>query len=278
MSARSLQIGLGLLVVLGLGCTLVSEPDWLDDDAARPEADSDQDGPRRVDADTLQPLNDRVVLFTDDPEQPDDGALDVEVEQKQQRWHIRVGGLYETHLIRESDGSRRAEAELDFEQDVRVEYDPPILVLPAELRIGEPVKDETHMVIRDRRTGRVRQQGPCEVTIELKEFRTVTTPAGPREAWVVKTTRKADLGAADFRVVITEAYVPDAGLVAKHTDRLVRIFGAIPQREVEHLLLMPPVDEQAESVDDLPEVPAEPEPSSEQAPSQAPEANEEGDQ
>ncbi len=263
-------------MVIGLGCTLVSEPDWLGDDPANAEAD--RDVPRRVDADTLQPLNDRVVRFTDDPDAPDDGALDVELERKQQRWHIRVGGLYETHLIREADGTRRAEAELDFEQNVRVEYDPPILVLPAELRIGEPVKDETHMVIRDRRTGRVRQQGPCEVTIELKEFRTVTTPAGPREAWVVKTTRKADLGVADFRVIITEAYVPDAGLVAKHTDRLVRIFGAIPQREVEHLLLMPPSDKQAEPVDDLPEVPQPPEPPAGQGPSHAPEAAEGGGQ
>ena len=261
MVSRGAILGLGVLIGLVASCRTGpwAPPDWAEPDPAPPPGEP-VDEPAEVRAEELMPLTGRSAVFAVDPDNPAVGAVEVHLEQQPAHWRIRVGGLYETHLLREADGALRARTEIDHEENVRVEYDPPILLLPEVLRVGEPVTDRTHMVIRNRRTGAVRQQGPCKVTVELVHRREVRTPAGTMQAWVVRTVREADLGLADFRVVITEAYVPQRGLVAKHTDRVVRLLRAVPQRTVEHLLLMPPDPADAQPVQ--PPAPVDGEPAS----------------
>lgn len=124
--------------------------------------------------------------------------------------------------------------EIDFKEQVKVVYDPPLLLLPAQLSMNQPIVTTCRMQVRNLQNGEIKTEGTCETQIELLGQAEIETPAGVMEAHLVRTRRKLALSLAQVRVQIIEAYVEGQGLVARRIDRKTKALGLLTtQREDE---------------------------------------------
>jgi len=120
----------------------------------------------------------------------------------------------------------------DLDEQVTITYDPPLLVLPAEMKVGEPFATECNMTVRNLDSGAPRDRGTCAVEIELLGRRTIDVAGVAAEVFVVRSTRRLDLKLADVTVTITTSYQPQVGVVAEHVHRHVKAIGLF-ERTVE---------------------------------------------
>ncbi|MCC5830620.1 MAG: hypothetical protein JJU36_14330 [Phycisphaeraceae bacterium] len=222
-----------LLPMLLAGCrTHIAPPDWGFD----PEQVESPDG-RIVASKDIYQLGDRRLIFIDpaaDP--PAELVISMTADSEPGTYRARVGDRYESVLRVDDSGDLVAVVEIDRQENARVAYEPAIPVLLARMKVGEVVEGEVRMTIRDLRRGTVRQRGTCRWELELLGETVVATPAGVMEAWIVRTRRTADFGAAGFELVQHEAYVPGLGRVASHSVRRIRVLATWLGPRTEELL------------------------------------------
>jgi hypothetical protein len=140
------------------------------------------------------------------------------------RFTARLEGMHVSHLMH-TDGAWVLAGEDDLGEKVTIAYDPPLLVLPAQLTAGEPFAAECDMLVRNLASGTPRDRGTCAVEIELLGQRTIAIAGEATNVYVVRTTRTLDLKLADVTVTITASYQPGVGLVAEDVHRHVKAMG-----------------------------------------------------
>lgn len=140
-------------------------------------------------------------------------------------WTLRDPKGTTTHVYLNADGDVLATSEEDVEENVIVEYEPALRLLPATLVQGQPVTDSSHMFVYNRKTKKLRDQGTIDVEIELMGRQHMQTPAGEMAVNVVRTTRRIRLNLAEATVTTYAAYAPGRGLVAERVEQNTKAIG-----------------------------------------------------
>ncbi len=159
------------------------------------------------------------------------------------RWRAVLESLRVVYLRRADDGSILIEREDELNENVSVRYDPPLVMLPAQLTASQPTQGKARMTVTNLHDGAAKDHGWCAYRVELLGTQILETPTGPMEAIIVQTQRRIDLQLAEVRVTSEAAYVPNRGWVAEQIDRWtkpLRLF-EVHHHEQLRLSLQPPV-------------------------------------
>ena len=154
----------------------------------------------------------------------DDGQLWIETLE-----HLQV-----TVLKLTPEGGVAINHEIAFDERVRVEYDPPLLLLPPLLERGKPVETICRMTVLNLSDGQLRESGQVVYTVELIGGQTIESHDGRDNAFVLTMKREIQLLTARSTVFIRAAYVPGKGLVAEHVVRETKILGMISTRQEQY--------------------------------------------
>lgn len=160
-----------------------------------------------------------------------------------QTWTWAAEDFRVTTLSIDDDGGIRIKSDIEFDEDADARYAPPLPMLPAKLEPDKPVTAESKMTVYDANGKKIKAKGTCRVTIELLGKRSVDTPIGPIECYVIRTTRKIDLDLANVEVVIHNAYAPalgkgkGSGLVRQAFERHTKALGLLGGKTAEELVL-----------------------------------------
>jgi hypothetical protein len=129
-------------------------------------------------------------------------------------------------LTRADDGSIAMPLQTNMVESVEVNFDPPLIVLPAGLQSREPFVQSTTMTVHPLgQPTKVRAKGTVKQTITLEGRDRVRTPAGEFDAFKVLSSFEADLGptAVNNR---TEQWLADgAGLIAERRSERTTLLG-----------------------------------------------------
>ncbi|MCC7408587.1 MAG: hypothetical protein IT442_10985 [Phycisphaeraceae bacterium] len=148
------------------------------------------------------------------------------------RWEIPTRSV--VYLRRTDDGSIVITAEDSLTDNVHVEYDPPIPLLPADLDpTSKPLTGQSKMLVKNLSNNSTRDEGACRYTLELLGTQKLRTAAGRYEVIVTRATRRVDLKLADADVTILTAFSPTQGPVAQQIRRLTKALGLFPSRSDE---------------------------------------------
>ncbi|MBL4701104.1 MAG: hypothetical protein JKX85_07585 [Phycisphaeraceae bacterium] len=137
-----------------------------------------------------------------------------------------------SHLKVNRDQSVVVLAEEDYVHWAKVVYDPPIMVIPADLVHHQPQVMTSKMTVYSLRTKAQRDKGTCTVRVEVLGKQRLHLSGRVYHAIVIKTTRELKLGLAQGTVTIYDYYAPSVGLVAYRIERKLITMGFIPMNSV----------------------------------------------
>lgn len=152
----------------------------------------------------------QLVLSRPDRE---DKKLAVTVEKQGAFWVMTIAGRSSMFIQKAATGDLVVMRETDLRENVRIEYQPGVVLLPAELAAGVTRQGEAHMTVYNLGTDQQREQGTCKYQIDVIGLQQVETAASPVDAWLVRTQRDMDLSLADAHVTLETAYAPQLGQV-----------------------------------------------------------------
>lgn len=138
-----------------------------------------------------------------------------------------------TMVMKDDGGKLVMLSEEDVAENVAITYEPPFVLLPEKVAMGEKVTGETLMTVNHLKTGSKRDSGPCRYVVELLGMQTIQTPAGTFEAYVFKTTREIDLSLANVTVTIHTAHVPEVGIVMTRVEQKTKAIGIFTMNKKE---------------------------------------------
>lgn len=146
-------------------------------------------------------------------------------------WRMSVSGFWVVDVVRDDAGGVAALMEVEAAEERRVEYDPPLPLLPAELRAGEPFMFTSAVKLYNHANGALEATGECAATYTLLGAK-VLDPGKPQAegnlAYVVRVERRYKLPLVGVDVHILSAYEPRRGPIAGRTVRIVKLLGLIP--------------------------------------------------
>lgn len=165
----------------------------------------------------------RVVL----EEAPDDADLPLR--------RRRADGRVE-HLGFSEDGSVVLGAIEDPDEGVRTSYNPPLVLIPAELTEGEAQEYTSRMtVVNLEPPHRRRGSGTATRTVRYVGDETIESPAGDFRAKRIEASFRGEMTLATVTIDATEWYSPEVGLVQEKVDERVRaavLFGSSDQQTI----------------------------------------------
>lgn len=122
----------------------------------------------------------------------------------------------ESVLGRDADGNVVLVQEVNHEEKVVVDFEPPLVIYPASIGAGESREQKVHMTVHPMRdTTRVQAQGDVKHTIRWDGSEEIQTPAGKVEAKKLVSVFEADLGGPQVRNETQEWIAPGRGVVAR---------------------------------------------------------------
>lgn len=239
---RLIAVGLSALALLGA---------WYQGAALARAAEVKSNSPATQPADgPLEPVKDLKALKEFVPFQSRSGAFMLKVGKKPDReidfhfdaeqndlWAYTLADKHVTYYKAGKDGGIVIPRELDSNEHVEITYTPAFQMLPANWA-DSPVYDGTcTMVVKNSKTGLVREKGTCVYRVELLGKQKIHTPAGDFEACLVRETRHIRLNLAKSDVMSLTWYVPGQGEVADHTETTTKALGIIGGKTVEETRL-----------------------------------------
>lgn len=153
-------------------------------------------------------------------------------------WRWTLEGVRMVHLHHAEMAAVVILMERELSEAVAVTYDPPLVILPNVLTMDQPVEQESQVTVTGLKDGSPRDQGRCRHRVQLLGKRTITTPAGTFQAYVVQTRREMDLQLAQVSVVSETAYAPGRGWVAEQIVRVTKPMKLFAFRQIEQLHLV----------------------------------------
>lgn len=138
------------------------------------------------------------------------------------------GNLLEMDI--DAEGNLRLSSVTDFVDSMRSEFNPPLIAMPATLKLNAPVTSEFKMIVRPSSDLTKEQtSGTGQEVITLQGIERVRTPAGEFDALKVTSLFTATLGPARVRTLTTTWYVPGKGAAIESDVQRVTALG-IPVR------------------------------------------------
>jgi len=133
---------------------------------------------------------------------------------KDGKWTIMEKGDHRGFYHRGKDGQIILDREDDFEENVRVDYDPGIVVIPAVVGGKDPLPHgKVKMIVKNLKTGHQRDHGTCTYKFTGVQKKRLKTPAGSFDVYVIEQKRHLDLNLANVDVTIHTGYAPGEGTV-----------------------------------------------------------------
>jgi hypothetical protein len=154
-----------------------------------------------------------------------------------ENWRWVLDGIRTVYLTSTPDGAVAISREDELSEEVSVDYEPALVILPARMAMGEPSNGVCRMTVRNLKTGSVRDHGWCNYRIELLGIRATHTPTGTSEAYVVQTRRRIVLQLAQVRIKSETEFVADRGWVAERIHRVTKALGVFASSHTEKLTL-----------------------------------------
>ncbi len=149
-------------------------------------------------------------------------------------WNDVDEGMH-TMVIREKDGAILVVREEDSDEKVRIEYDPPLELLPAKLEVGKPRETKCRMSVYDLATGNLREEGDCVHVVEYLGRQKRRIAAGEVDACRTRAVRRMQLKLAQVEVVIEVAAVPGQGKIWSRIERDTRALGLFSVKSAEEM-------------------------------------------
>ncbi len=183
------------------------------------------------------PIPAGVVRVTDDQgeehDQPDrTGPMDrgeqLGDHPGERAWRMSVAGFWVVDVVREPTGGVSILREIELAESRRVEYDPPLPLLPASLTMGLPVEFVSRARVYDHDSGALLSAGDCTAVYRLLGSKQIELPGRTVRVSIVRTDRRFDLPWVKVDMQIISAYVPGEGTVAWVTKREIRLLGLLP--------------------------------------------------
>ncbi len=143
-------------------------------------------------------------------------------------WRMSVAGFWVVDVMREPTGGVSILREVESAESRRVEYDPPLPLLPASLTIDSPVEYVGQVRVYDHNSGALQSRGTCTATYRLLGSKQIALPGREVRAAMVQTVRRLDLPLVQVDIHILAAYVPGEGSVAWQTRRDIKLLGVVP--------------------------------------------------
>jgi hypothetical protein len=147
--------------------------------------------------------------------------------------------IREQKLLVREDGAIVLAEEINHAEGVEVVFDPPLVVLPANVETSATVTNEGRMVVHplgDR--GRVRAKGTVRDTSTCVGSWRVSTPAGEFDAWKLTSSFDADLGASRVHNETEIWIVPGIGIISERRREKTMVFGVAIRNNAESWILL----------------------------------------
>ncbi len=151
-------------------------------------------------------------------------------------WRMSVAGFWIVDVTHEPTGDISILQEVELSESRRVEYDPPLPLLPATLTMDLPIEVVTQARVYDHDNNTLQSQGTCTTVYRLLGNKQITLPNRKVNAVIIQTDRLFDLPWVQVDIHILAAYVPGEGTVAWRTRRDIRILGVLPVSREERVV------------------------------------------
>lgn len=162
-------------------------------------------------------------------------TVSYQFEQLGNLWLSTVEKFRRVELQPQPDGSIAIVAEEDLTESVRVEYDPPLLMLPATLSGGNSVEGQSKVTVRNLSDGTITQTGQASYRIELVEAKPNGQPPTDGPVYVVESHRRLDLNLVQALVTTRESYAPGRGWIGETVTYITRPLGLFETRKTRTL-------------------------------------------
>lgn len=153
-----------------------------------------------------------------------------ELRREGEDWVFEVEGRHRIYLRQQEDGGIGLYRYEDLRKDVQVEATPAMLMLPGEIddQVHEGLVQLTVHGLFGRRT----MHGEGYYRLRVAGTRSVQTPEGEREAYIIEQEQQVRMPLARAQVQIETAYVAGMGRVVDrlvHEHRVIGLFGSNSQ-------------------------------------------------
>ncbi len=188
--------------------------------------------PLPVKADQLMPLKytEGIYLVKEGPEKG--RLIPFTLEQRADRWILTKRGLTWHELRRDDQGNILILREADLLKNKEVEYNPPVVLLPAVVDSNTSVSGKSRVTIKNAKSGSVTYRGDCEwhltfLGIESLEAADETVPI-----YHLQMTHRIHLPLDRTSATIDFGYALGKGMVATAVEQTNRLFGIFKDRTI----------------------------------------------
>lgn len=169
----------------------------------------------------LFPLNQRKRTFRFTDGEKLDERLQLSLhrapDEKPGQWVLEFSDLSTIYLS--VDAGRVMIKRLDLLPEGRaVEYDPPVRMLPAEIRPDVRIEEVSKAKIYDLETGELERKGTVRHEVQFASRSSFTTDVGVFEGYRIPIEQEINVPWASVRLELTGGYVPEVGLVYRRVD------------------------------------------------------------
>jgi len=149
-----------------------------------------------------------------------------------------LSGARIEYLRRDEAGNVVLTAVIDHANNALSLFEPPLVVMPAELPRGKPFEARTAMRVVDSRIqSKEKERGSAVRTVEYIGKRLLNTPIGEIECVQLRISFTADLRMADAETLTMLYVAPEYGVVAEQWSEVVKVFGALTSEKGEVIVL-----------------------------------------
>ena len=168
---------------------------------------------------TLMPLEPRQhqVVFTEGEREGERARLQLQQDQGNE-WKLQLGDIADIVLFRDNNGDLLLRKIISYEEKNITTYSPPIIVIPANIRPGVDIGQQSQVKIVDMETNKTSHQAIISHNLRSISRRTFYTPAGIYKGYEVQFEQRGSFDMAIVEVDFTGGFVDGAGLVYAQLD------------------------------------------------------------
>jgi len=164
-------------------------------------------------------------------EGPEEGReVPFTLEGRGDRWLLTKKGLTSHELYKDEHGNILILRETDFLENRQVEYDPPVILLPAVVNGSTSVSGKTRITIRNARTGAVTHRGTDQWQLVFAGIHTLETSKGLVSVYFLQLNHQVTLPLVQASLRIDFGYTLGKGMVVTSVEQADRVLGLFSNR------------------------------------------------
>lgn len=155
----------------------------------------------------------------------------------QELWRQEIQQHTITWMKRLADGSMAIVREDDLQEEVSIEYEPALVVLPANLSTASH-QGQTQMTVRDLDDRRLKAAGECQYQVHWLGRQKLQTYGGIIDCHLIRVHRMIRLPIARVNVDVITAYQTGHGQIAERVVQTTQALGFFGSQETSELRLV----------------------------------------